>query len=318
MSRPASVISVVIPVRNSRKTVGKCMDSLARLSHPSYEVIVVDDGSTDGTPEICGAYAWVRLIRLDKGGPSRARNAGVEAARGDLIAFTDGDCIVDTQWLNELEKGFTGPEVAGVGGDQTSPDDETARGKTIQAFFKTIGFMTDYIKTERTLGETNHNPSCNVAYRKSVLREVGGFDETLWPGEDLDLDERIRRRGYKLVYNPAAVVGHYRPQTYREFARMMWRYGACQWELINRYGVFRKIYRALFGLLIALVVLLTLIVWDYRTWPLVLVPLSLLLLWFWLKTRHLLNSIRFSFLTLLTLATWTAGFLTGHWYQPGD
>lgn len=316
MSRPAAAISVVIPVHNSRNTIARCMESLAHLSYPSYEVIVVDDGSTDGTPEICAAYPWVRLIRQDTGGPSRARNAGVEAATGDLIAFTDGDCIPDKQWLRELERGFTGPDIAAVGGDQTSPEDETDLGKTIQEFFKTIGFMTDYIKTDKNLRQTDHNPSCNVAYRKNVLKEVGGFDETLWPGEDLDLDVRLRRRGYRLVYNPAAVVAHYRPKTYRDFTAMMWRYGACQWELVKRYGFFRKIYYVPFVLLIAAIILLALIVWDYRIWPLALVPLPILLLWFRLKTRHVPKSIRFLILMLLTLATWTAGFFSGHWYGP--
>ncbi len=158
------------------------------------------------------------------------------------MAFTDGDCIVDRRWLTELEKGFDRPEVGGVGGDQKSPQDETKTGRRIQEFLKLIGFMTDYIKTASVMRETEHNPSCNVMYRKSVLEEVGGFDEELFPSEDVELDLKIRRRGYALLYNPAAVVGHYRPGNYRDFASMMRRYGASQRYLVSRYGFFRRLH----------------------------------------------------------------------------
>ena len=107
--------------------------------------------------------------------------------------------MVDRRWLTELEKGFDNPDVAGVGGDQKSPEDETERGRLIQEFLKTIGFITDYIKTNAEMKETTHNPSCNSAYRKSILEEVGGFDETLWPAEDVELDLKIHRLGYKCM-----------------------------------------------------------------------------------------------------------------------
>jgi len=277
-------ISVVIPVHNARKTIEKCLKSLSELNYPAYEVIVVDDGSTDDTADLCAAHEWVRLIRLDKGGPGRARNAGIEVAKGDLIAVTDGDCVVDREWLKELAEGFTAEDVAGVGGDQRSPDDETGTGRLIQDFLKTIGFMTEYIKTGSVAHETNHNASCNVAYRKTVLNEVGGFDETLWPGEDVELDLRIKKRGYRLLYNPRAVVGHYRPDTYREFARMMRRYGACHRELVTRYGPFRKLHFEPLVLILAVAVALGLLWWQPKAWPCLLLPVPLIFLWFYLKT----------------------------------
>ncbi len=237
----APKISIVIPVHNCKATIAKCLDSLSRLDHPSFEVTIVDDGSTDSTPEICESFAGVNVIRLEKGGPSRARNRGIKSARGEFVAFTDGDCLVDKRWLQELEKGFTGPLIAGVGGDQKSPEDDTEVGKRIQRFLKTIGFVTGYIKTDAAMKETEHNPSCNSMYRKGVLKQVGCFDEALWPGEDVELDLKITTLGQSLIYNPRAVVFHYRPKNYADFSRMMLRYGACQWYLVRKYGFFRRI-----------------------------------------------------------------------------
>ena len=239
MNSSEPLISVIVAAYNCRDTISKCLESLNSLDHPSYEVIVVDDGSTDGTPELCETFSGVEVIRLDRGGPSRARNTGVRKARGKLVAFTDSDCFVDSHWLKELEKGFIGPDVAGVGGDQISPADESEMGKRIQEFLKISGFVTRYIQTKAAFGETTHNASCNSAYRKIIFEEIGGFDEAQFPGEDLELDIKILRKGYRLIYNPAAVVGHYRPGTYREFCRMMRRYGAGEWHLVRKHGFFR-------------------------------------------------------------------------------
>jgi glycosyltransferase involved in cell wall biosynthesis len=311
MKRIHPPISIVIPVHNAGKTIEKCLKSLSELDYPDYEVIFVDDGSTDDTADICAAHEWVRLIRQDKGGPGKARNAGIAAARGEVIAFTDGDCIVEREWLKELAQGFAEEDVAGVGGDQKSPDDETDTGRLIQDFLKSIGFMTDYIKTGSALRETNHNPSCNVAYRKSVLDEVRGFDETLWPGEDVELDLRIRRRGYRLIYNPAAVVGHYRPSTYGGFAAMMRRYGACQRELVKRYGLFRRLHYEPVALALVLAFAAGLLWWEPRAWPILLLPVPIFFLWFYLKTKRFAKSLYFLLLLLITLVNWNWGFLKG-------
>ena len=130
------LISVIVAAYNCRDTISKCLESLSSLDHPGYEVIVVDDGSTDGTAELCETFSGVKVIRLDRGGPSRARNTGVRKARGKLVAFTDGDCFVDSRWLKELEKGFIGPDVAGVGGDQVSPADESEMEKGYRSFLR--------------------------------------------------------------------------------------------------------------------------------------------------------------------------------------
>jgi len=313
---PDPVFSIVIAARNAQATMACCLEAATALEHPSYEVIVVDDGSTDATSEICAAYSRVRLIKVPPGGPSRARNLGMQAARGAIVAFTDSDCVVDRAWLRELEKGFLTPQVAGVGGDQISPPDDTDFGKEVQAFFKAIGFVTDYIKTSSGLEETEHNPSCNAAYRKQVLEEVGGFDESLWPGEDVDLDLRIRRRGYRLLYNPAARVAHYRPRNYGGLARMVRRYGACQWPLIRKYGLFRKIHYLSAGLLAGAFLLLGLLLRNPHTWPVLLLPGMAAFLWFWIKTGDRRRGWRWLLFLLVTVAGWHWGLITAICGRP--
>ncbi len=304
-------VSVVIAVYNSEMSIAKCLQSLAEMTHPHYEVIVVDDGSTDRTRLVCNSFPWIRLLSVQNGGPSRARNIGVGKARGKYIAFTDGDCIVDPEWLGQLERPFGDPQVAGVGGDQISPDDESEKGRIIQEFMKTIGFITDYVKNVSVITQTDHNPTCNVMYRRSVLDETGGFDEDLWPGEDVDLDLRIRRQGHRLLYNPSAVVKHYRPNSYRAYARMMRRYGSAQAYLVRRYGKFRTIHRV--PLLLCLCLLLTalLLVIAPYAWPLfLLLPLAPFC-YFWLRSGHIMKSILFSYLLFVTVGSWNLGFLAG-------
>jgi len=339
------------------------------MDRDDFEVIIVDDGSTDTTAEICERFSGkseedlfvkrssphpspktsisrslesfrcqlklssehnmeffeggpegtflhkkvppgfsLQVMRVGQGGPSRARNLGIEAASGELVAFTDADCIVDHHWLMELENGFTAPDVAGVGGDQKSPDDETETGRLLQEFMKTIGFMTGYIKIGAKMKETVHNPTCNSMYRKKVLEEVNGFDEALWPGEDVELDLKIKRRGYKLIFNPEAVVAHYRPKTYRDFAKMMRRYGASQWYLVKKYGFFRKLHFVPIALFIALAALISLLSWDARFWPVIFLPLPVMFLWFYLKTRQIGKSLLFVYLFIVTMVNWNWGF----------
>ena len=308
--------SVVIPAYNCGDTIAKCLDSLMEQVHSSYEVVVVDDGSTDETLNICESRPDVRVIRVKNGGPSKARNIGFKNALGEIVAFTDSDCVADPKWLKELERGFAVPEVAGVGGDQESPPDETDFGKRVQEIFKLLGIVTFYIHNSQEMGETAHNPSCNSAYRKKILEEIGGFDETLWPGEDVDLDIRIRRMGYRLVFNPAAVVRHYRPHTYGQFSKMMRRYGASAWHLFRRYGLFRTLHYEPILMVLGLMTLAVMMMWEPWTAAVLLTPFPVLWAWFFIKTGEFRKSIQWVILFTLIMLNWNWGFFTGYWYRP--
>ncbi len=234
-------ISIIIAIFNAQQTLAKCLSSIEKLDYPNFEIIAVDDGSTDSSAEICQTFPSVRFISQDNSGPSAARNRGVSLAKGNIIAFTDADCIVDPDWLNELVNGFHSDQVAGVGGNQLSPADESAFGRLVQDGFHLLGFATSYAQTPTRTTAVSHNPSCNASYQKQIFDEHGGFDESLWPGEDLDLDTRLLNSGKILVRQPRAIVRHYRPATSTQLARMMSRYGRSARKLHYRYGIFRPL-----------------------------------------------------------------------------
>ena len=316
MSGPAPRISVVLAIYNAKATIAKCLESLRDMNHSSFEIIAVDDGSDDGTLEILEQSPLVRVIRRDHGGPSRARNAGVAEARGGIVAFTDSDCIVDPDWLTELESCFTDICVAGAGGDQKSPGDDSEAGKRFQEFMKCIGFATGYIKTGARVVDVEHNPSCNSAYRRAAFLEVGGFDEGMWPGEDVELDIKLKRRGYRLIFNPRAVVAHYRPSSLAGFARMMRRYGASQWSLVWKYGLFRPLHFVPPALLVLLAAFAWLAVIFPAAWILLPVICVCMIIFFTARTLDVQKSLYFTGLLIITLFQWNWGFFMGFRYHP--
>ncbi|MEW6618095.1 MAG: glycosyltransferase [bacterium] len=305
-------ISIIIPVKNGEKTIKKCLDSLKNLNYTNYEIIVIDDNSSDKTQEILSSYEGIQTMKTSGVGPASSRNLGIKQAKGDYLAFTDADCIVHPEWLKELLKGFDEDSVVGVGGDQQSPDDESEFGKIVQGFLKTVGFVTDYIKAQKTMIETKHNPSCNVMYKKEIFDKLGGFLEGLWPGEDVEFDYRIKKlKKYKLKYNPQAIVYHYRPDNLREFCQMMKNYGWAQGFLVKKYGVFRLIhYEPLFLLILALSSLWSLVIGH---WPLVFGLLCFVAfsLWFLLKTKSMKKTLQFTRLLVMTIIYWNLGFVSG-------
>ncbi len=209
-----------------------------------------------------------------------------------------------------------GPEIAGVGGDQKSPVDECEFGLRVHGFFKLCGFAIDYVKSDRNFREVEHNASCNSAYRKSVIEEIGGFDESLFPCEDMDLDLRLRKSGRALIYNPAAEVSHYRPRGYAGFARMMKRYGSGEWHLVRKHGFSRMLDLEPIAVAAGLAALLVLLIAHPSAWPVLVLPLPLLGCWIYLKTRNLSRTLSFLSLLVTTTIFWNWGFFAGMWYRP--
>jgi len=314
------LISVIVPVHNEEETIEKSLNSILNLDYPNYEVIVVNDGSTDGTSPILAKFGnKIKVISTPGIGPAAARNIASKQARGEYLAFTDGDCLVEKNWLKELLAGFTASEVAGVGGDQLSPDDETEFGKFLNKFMKAIGLLGEYLKpfsadlsSSVAVMETEHNPSCNVMYKKEIFFKVGYFLENLWPGEDVELDYRIKKAGFKLLFNPKAIVYHYRPNKLKKFVRMMYHYGRVQGFLVRRFGIFRRI-----QLVPAISLMLVILLWElkrHNTYSGILF-VSLLSVagefYFYQRTKNLFSSIKYLILLPVVVVAWLAGFFWG-------
>lgn len=304
-----SFISIIIPAKNAQATIAKCITSLRSLNYAEKEIIIINDGSGDETGKILSEFKDIIVINTEGVGPSRCRNLAMAQSKGEFIAFTDSDCIADKEWLNELLKGFVDDSIVGVGGAQESPDDDTKFGKNVHEFFKSIGFI-EYIKLDVGFKQIKHNPTCNMMYRKKVLEELGGFLEGFWPGEDVELDYRITQKGYKLAYNPRAIVYHYRPDSVKKLCKMMYKYGWAQGVLVRKYGLFRKI-QILPLLLSAWVLLLLLIFSRYvlSGFSFLVFSYVIILAYLSFQTKSYKKAFTFSLFSLLSLVYWNIGYV---------
>lgn len=229
-------VSIIIPTKNDEKWIEKCLNSISDLEFKDYEVIIVDGHSEDRTLEIANKFGC-RVIFEEKGTISYARDLGVKHAKGDFIAFTDADCIVAKNWLNELLRVFEDDKmqrIAAVGGPNLTPEDDSEFGKCVgDVLFFLSKAGARYGFTSNEIKEVYHNPTCNVMYRKKVLKEVGGFNHELITVDDEELDYRIRKKGYRILFNPNAIVWHYRRQNWKSFAKMAWNYGIGRMQAVK-------------------------------------------------------------------------------------
>lgn len=236
-------VAVIIPVRGNAPYLHDCLRSVLANTYPYKEVIVVDDGLAHPAREMLVQFSGsITILDNHARGPSFGRNTAAGVTAADFIAFTDSDCITHPDWLAELLRGFTEvPGVVACGGTQQIPDDATAFEKKVFLFMQRSGFVSEYVRTARSAAivAVNHNASCNVMYKRDIFLSIGGFAAGLWPGEDVELDYRLIRKGYTIITNPAAIVKHYRPKSLKAFAVMMFRYGLAQGFLVRKYGFFR-------------------------------------------------------------------------------
>lgn len=256
-----SKICIVVPAKGTVEKITECIESILATQYPCIEIILVDDGLDNVThAKLEQLKDRISILKSDGRGPSYARNLAAKQTNAELIAFTDSDCLVKRDWLTELVRGFERfPDIVACGGRQELPFDATNFEKRVFLFMKKANLISDYLRTtkDKEFLEVEHLPSYNVMYRREVFLKEGGFLEGLWPGEDLELDYRLRKKGYNLVWNPSAVVYHYKPQNLRSFAKMMYRYGWAQGFLVGRYGAFRRLHILpfIFGFIIVLLVL---------------------------------------------------------------
>ncbi|HET8629803.1 MAG TPA: glycosyltransferase [Thermomicrobiales bacterium] len=234
-------VSVVVATRDRPAALDACLRSLLAMDYPAYEVVVVDNApATNGTRDLLArSYAGEPRLRYapeERPGLSWARNRGIREARGEVIAFTDDDVLVDRHWLAGLAAGFAAaPDVAGVTGLVLPLELETPA----QVWFEQFGgFGKGFARRVFDTGE--HRPrdplfpyaaghfgsGNNMAFRAATLRALGGFDPALGAGalvggEDLDLFYRLITAGYRLVYEPAALVHHAHRREYDALRRQL-------------------------------------------------------------------------------------------------
>jgi glycosyltransferase involved in cell wall biosynthesis len=216
-------VSVIVTVKNEQKGIARLLDSLL-VQEPPFEVVVVDALSHDRTWAILSKYASDHpdVVRITQKYGSRGigRNTGVAAAKGEFVAFIDGDCFADSHWLSELRAGLR--------------EDDVAAGKTVAVGSLQYGLLERVELFQR--GNDVTYPSCNLGYRRSLFVGISGFDPRFITAEDIDLNLRAVERGARIRFVPTAVVYHQMRATFLRFLYQAFWNGYGRKQLTEKHG----------------------------------------------------------------------------------
>ena len=219
-SVPWPKVSVVVCAYDAADTIDDCIDSLTGLTYPDVEVIVVNDGSHDETSDLARRHTGVHVIDVQNGGLGAARNVGLAAATGDIVAYTDADCRVDPDWLSYLVQPLLTSDVVGAGGPNVIPADDPW---AAQCIARAPGGPTHVMLDDRI---AEHVPGCNMAFRRDELLAIDGFNPVyLRAGDDVDICWRLQARDLQIAFAPSALVWHHRRANVRAYWRQQVGYG---------------------------------------------------------------------------------------------
>jgi GT2 family glycosyltransferase len=236
----APFVSVIVSTHDRTEQLSECLCALLAQHYPHYEIIIVDNApSTNATADLIqythGHIPHLRYVREDIPGLSRGLNRGITAARGEILAFTDDDVVVDSYWLLQLAKAFSiADDVTCVTGLVLPQELETPAqfwfeeyGGFSKGFRRRIYDMSDNRPPEPLYPYTagRFGTGASMAFRPAFLKSVGGFDPALLAGMDIAAFFQVVRRGYKLVYEPAALAHHVHRRRYTELQKQIYSYG---------------------------------------------------------------------------------------------
>ncbi len=219
-------LSVIIPAYNRKDTLKECILSLINQDYPQerYEIIVVDDGSSDGTSTMMGSlvqrYPSIRYIQRSHKGPASTRNAGIKESIGTIIAFTDNDCIPASDWIrNIIEAHHLHKNVLAIGG-LTSVNPHNIKAQVSQ-------FLSDGAISVNINGEKEYIffPTCNVSFKREHLKETFSELFPLPAGEDLEFFWRIFKKGNKFLFDEKLQVFHNCHPNFKSFLKQAFMYG---------------------------------------------------------------------------------------------
>lgn len=266
-------VAVTVGIFNEESNVRRLLDALERQTRPADEIIIVDDGSTDGTAEAVREYSSknpsVKYTYQDNAGPAAARNRAWQSTHADICIFTDGDCVPSESWVDELLKPLSDPRVGAVGGTYYTMN----CGNALARF---IGLEIAWRYRNVPDGaRVDVHGSYSLAVRRGILQEIGGFNEDFKApsGEDWDMSLKISAK-YELVFAPKAVTGHFHPESFfpylgnqmrRAFDRVKVYMDHPQARMGDSYTGLRAKYQAVLGgaLLLTPLILVMPFSWTY-------------------------------------------------------
>lgn len=214
-------VSIIIPFYNEGSTIKDCLETVKTINYPKYEVIFVDDGSTDNSPNIIKKCKdkRMRLLRGEHEGVAKARNIGIKNSKGEILVFTDADCMFDKDWLIKLIKPLIeNPKVGVTGGPDKVPKNSSLMEKCID-FAMTSLISTGGLRGGNIILGDYYPRGCNMALKRTILDKVGLFNPDFKKnrGEEAELEHRIKKAGYDLLYVKDAFVWHRRRSSIKKF-----------------------------------------------------------------------------------------------------
>lgn len=219
-------VAVIVPVWNGEAVLGRCLDALVRQTIPrdAYQIIVVDNGSSDATARIARSYSGVELLEEKRPGSYVARNLGIGRVRAPITAFTDADCEPAPDWLEQILRAAAANPGFGVLAGKIDLFDEIAQEREV------FGDYERLFSFPQSHAARGNCATANWASETALLKALGGFDAALKSGGDRQMALRIRDSGHPLVYTPAMVVRHPVRASRAELVRKRQRLSGGRWD----------------------------------------------------------------------------------------
>ncbi len=237
-------VSFLIPLLNEEKTLVQSLDSILALEYPSdkIEVLLAIGNCTDKTRTIAEEYAkkhpQIRILENPTGNTSIGRNICIEHATGEMLMNYSGHVIAGKNLLTELAVRLQSlpADVVSVGCSNLSPGKQNFVGEVSGAAFLSFMGGRNFFSQNAVFPEERYTDHLSFScYRKEPIQKVGGFDPTFWCGQDYELDIRLRKAGYKILYTPKTKVYHFKRDSVRSLWRQMYRYGIARAKMVKKH-----------------------------------------------------------------------------------
>ncbi len=225
-------VSVIIPVYNDRERLTKCLEALENQTYPHnlYEVIVVDNASDDDIPAVVASFNKAIILEEKRRGSYAARNRGILSAKGEVIAFTDSDCIPANDWMEKGVNNLLKTSNCGiVGGKIDIFFQDPERPTAVELYDSIMAFpQSNYVKNNK------FSVSANLFTFKKILDEVGSFNAELKSGGDYEWGQRVFKGGYEVIYAEDTRISHPARSSFEELHKKIVRVMAGKYDLTDK------------------------------------------------------------------------------------